>query len=60
MKESKLARVARQIGLPPEDAAEVERQIVAYIDEYKAKFRKFWDEKPNGRSKASRKKPKPN
>lgn len=41
-KESTLARVAREVGLPPNVVVDVERQIDEHIAEYKAAFHDFW------------------
>jgi hypothetical protein len=41
-KESNLARVAREVGMPPEVVVDVERQIDEYIAGYKAAFHDFW------------------
>lgn len=40
-RESDLAHVAREIGMPPEVVLDVERQIDEYIAEYKAAFHAF-------------------
>jgi hypothetical protein len=52
-KESPLARVAREIGMPPEVVADVERQIEEYVADYEAAFHEFWKAKDAAATKTA-------